>query len=76
MTQAPETKRWPLPTIGVPPVTREPDRQLVCEIVGLIAAEVLSEVEAGTWRPPTTLRRSGRHTEARRVEATDDQRRR
>ena len=32
------------------------ESQRVCEIVGRIADEVLSEVRAGTWQPPTTTR--------------------
>lgn len=56
MTQTPGLDRWPLSTCWGPSHTRDPmDSQRVCEIVGQVAAEVLAEVRAGTWRPPTTL---------------------
>jgi hypothetical protein len=55
MTQAAEAESWAPATVQVLPRMRRPDRQRVCEILGRVAAEVLSEVEAGTWRPPATL---------------------
>jgi hypothetical protein len=55
MTQAPEVE--PLHIFWNHPQPRgSMDSQRVCEIVGQVAAEVLSEVRAGTWHPPTTLR--------------------
>lgn len=57
MTQAAEVDRWPLSAILSSCRTdRPPDRNRVCEIVCQVAAEVRSEIQAGTWRPPSTLR--------------------
>jgi hypothetical protein len=58
MTQAAqEVDRWPLSDSWGFSSTHVPmDSARVCEIVGRMAAEVLCEVQAGTWRPPATLR--------------------
>lgn len=57
MTQAQEVDHSPLRAYWDSSLTRKPmDSKRVCEIIGQVAAEVLSEVQAGTWRPPTTLR--------------------
>ena len=58
MTQAAqEVDRWPLSDSWGFSSTRMPmDSARVCEIVGRMAAEVLCEVQAGTWHPPATLR--------------------
>jgi hypothetical protein len=58
MTQAAqEVDRWPLSDSWGFSSTHMPmDSARVCEIVGRMAAEVLCEVQAGTWRPPATLR--------------------
>jgi hypothetical protein len=57
MTQAPEVQRSPLSIFGgsLDDLADPMESRQVCEIVGQVAAEVLSEVQAGTWRPPTTL---------------------
>lgn len=56
MTQAAEVDRWPLNAILSSCRTEwPPDRRRVCEIVGEVAAEVRSEIQAGVWRPPSTL---------------------
>ena len=55
MTQAAEVESWTPATVQILEGTRQLDRKRVCEILGRVAAEVLSEVEAGTWRPPATL---------------------
>lgn len=57
MTQAQEVDHSPLRAYWDSSPTRKPmESERVCEIIGQVAAEVLSEVRAGTWRPPTTLR--------------------
>ena len=62
MMHAPEVRRSPLATVQVRPGALMPDRQRVREILDRVAAEVLSEVEAGTWSPPATLARTGRRS--------------
>lgn len=57
MSQAQGVDHSPLRTVWDSSRTSRPmDSKRVCEILGQVAAEVLSEVRAGTWQPPTTLR--------------------
>lgn len=57
MTQAQEVDNLPLRTFWESSRTQGPtDSKRVCEILGQVADEVLSEVRSGTWRPPATLR--------------------
>jgi hypothetical protein len=57
MTEAREIGHQPVHLRRGQPDLRPPmDSRQVCEIVSRVAAEVLSEVHAGTWRPPGTLR--------------------
>jgi hypothetical protein len=43
------------------------DSRQVCDILAAVAAEVLSEVRAGRWRRPATLRVAGRSVAGRSV---------
>lgn len=57
MTQAAEAGSGSLRIFSGSAQPRRPiDSQQVCEIVGRVAADVLSEVRTGTWHPPATLR--------------------
>lgn len=68
MTRAADTDDCPLAAVRDSSISHRYDRydrQRVCEIVAQIAAEVLSEVQSGTWHPPMTFRASLRRGNAR-----------
>lgn len=56
MTRAADTDDCPLAAVRDSSTAHRYDRQRVCEVVAQVAAEVLSEVQSGTWHPPMTLR--------------------
>lgn len=65
MTRAADNDDCSLAAVRDSSPTHRYDRQRVCEIVAQIAAEVLSEVQSGTWHPPMTFRANLRRGNAR-----------